>query len=244
MISQKTGTRATVLISVHATFVLFVALVVGACVAAIDSPSAEGEPKRDQTTHRADAPSATTNAHTRTSNQSELEFPSAHVAVADISESRRGSSKGTVAGMIQPVVGRGQELYTKYCALCHGDTGDGGGKFAYLMNPRPRNFQDGNFKLSTTQNQIPTDEDLFRTISNGMPGSAMPPWGHLPNSDIDALVTYVRQIHVEATREMLTDWIREGMIEDSELGQQALTVGDDLYWYVDPSTWATAVLIR
>lgn len=32
------------------------------------------------------------------------------------------------------------------------------------------------------------------------------------------------------------------IVEDSELGQQYLTVGDDLYWYVDPSTWATAVL--
>ena len=32
------------------------------------------------------------------------------------------------------------------------------------------------------------------------------------------------------------------MLEDRELGQQYLTIGDDLYWYVDPSTWATAVL--
>lgn len=34
------------------------------------------------------------------------------------------------------------------------------------------------------------------------------------------------------------------IVEDSELGQQYLTVGDDLNWYVDPSTWATAVLTR
>ncbi len=32
------------------------------------------------------------------------------------------------------------------------------------------------------------------------------------------------------------------MLEDSDRGQQYLTVGDDLNWYVDPSTWATAVL--
>ncbi|MGD2111688.1 MAG: sugar-binding protein [Phycisphaerae bacterium] len=32
------------------------------------------------------------------------------------------------------------------------------------------------------------------------------------------------------------------MLEDGDHGQQYLTVGDDLYWYVDPSTWATAVL--
>ncbi len=34
------------------------------------------------------------------------------------------------------------------------------------------------------------------------------------------------------------------ILEDRDHGQQYLTVGDDLYWYVDPSTWATAVLKR
>ena len=34
------------------------------------------------------------------------------------------------------------------------------------------------------------------------------------------------------------------ILEDSELGQQYVTVGDDLHWYVDPSTWPTAVLRR
>lgn len=34
------------------------------------------------------------------------------------------------------------------------------------------------------------------------------------------------------------------MLEDCDHGQQYLTIGDELYWYVDPSTWATAVLER
>ena len=34
------------------------------------------------------------------------------------------------------------------------------------------------------------------------------------------------------------------LIEDGDHGQQYLTVGDDLYWHVDPSTWATARLAR
>lgn len=34
------------------------------------------------------------------------------------------------------------------------------------------------------------------------------------------------------------------ILEDREKGQQYLTVGDDLLWFVDPSTWATAVLRR
>jgi hypothetical protein len=34
------------------------------------------------------------------------------------------------------------------------------------------------------------------------------------------------------------------MLEDVELGQQYLTVGDEFNWHVDPSTWATGVLTR
>lgn len=32
------------------------------------------------------------------------------------------------------------------------------------------------------------------------------------------------------------------MLEDTEKGQQSLTIGDDLNWFIDPSTWPTAVL--
>ena len=34
------------------------------------------------------------------------------------------------------------------------------------------------------------------------------------------------------------------MLEDTDHGQQHLTIGDDLSWNVDPSTWPTAVLKR
>jgi hypothetical protein len=33
-------------------------------------------------------------------------------------------------------------------------------------------------------------------------------------------------------------------LEDRELGKQPLTVGDDLNWWCDPSTWATGVLTK
>ncbi len=99
------------------------------------------------------------------------------------------------------MIGRGKELFAKQCAICHGEAGDGRGKFAYLMNPRPRNLQQGNFKLATTQNQVPSEDDLMRTLSRGMPGSAMPPWGHLPLSDLRALVAFVRDIQTRAARQ-------------------------------------------
>jgi hypothetical protein len=34
------------------------------------------------------------------------------------------------------------------------------------------------------------------------------------------------------------------MVEDVELGKQPLTVGDELNWHIDPSTWASAILTR
>lgn len=69
---------------------------------------------------------------------------------------------------------RGREVYTKNCASCHGDQGDGKGTAAYLLFPRPRNFQKSEFKLrSTPQGILPTDDDLFKTISQGIPGTGM-----------------------------------------------------------------------
>jgi len=136
-----------------------------------------------------------------------------------------------------PLIQRGSALYAKNCAICHGDAGDGGGKFAYLMNPRPRNFQQGDFKLSTTKNQIPSDEDLFRTIRDGMPGSAMPPWGHLPKADIDALVAFVRKVHVDATRNLLERWLRDGTLEKGELARtlaERTFPGDSLFVPPEP----------
>jgi len=109
-----------------------------------------------------------------------------------------GASQTEVIAATDSILARGKALFAKQCAICHGDQGDGAGKFAYLMNPRPRNLQQGNFKLATTQNQVPTEEDLLRTISRGMPGSAMPPWAHLPLSDLQALARYVKQIHLDA----------------------------------------------
>jgi len=116
-----------------------------------------------------------------------------------------------------PILSRGKELFAKQCSICHGDSGDGTGKFAYLMNPRPRNLQKGDFKLATTQNQVPSEEDLLRTISRGMPGSAMPPWGHLPLSDLRALVAFVRDIRIRGVGQEAQTLVAKGDLEASAL---------------------------
>lgn len=100
----------------------------------------------------------------------------------------------------------GRQTYVRQCAPCHGVNGDGEGPAAYLLYPRPRDFTTGQFRLVSTWDGVPTDEDLFRTISRGMPGSAMPPWSHLPEETRWGLVHYIktfskRPLEIQAPKE-------------------------------------------
>jgi mono/diheme cytochrome c family protein len=86
-----------------------------------------------------------------------------------------------------------QTLYEKECAVCHGSGGDGAGSAAYLLYPKPRDFTRGLFKVrSTLSGELPTDNDLFQTITQGMPGSAMPSFAHLSEEDRRSLVGVVK----------------------------------------------------
>lgn len=72
------------------------------------------------------------------------------------------------------LVEKGKVTYFKRCSFCHGMTGDGDGPVAEQMIPRPRDFTLGLYKFRSTETgALPTDEDLFRTISRGIPGTAM-----------------------------------------------------------------------
>ncbi|MEE2778593.1 MAG: cytochrome c [Acidobacteriota bacterium] len=68
----------------------------------------------------------------------------------------------------------GEALYERYCGVCHSPDGNGQGPASYLLFPKPRNFVHGQFKLrSTPMGTLATDDDLVRTVSNGIPGTAM-----------------------------------------------------------------------
>src|SRR5437773_7655633 len=82
----------------------------------------------------------------------------------------------------------GKAAYEKKCALCHGDKGDGKGPAADLLDPRPRDFTTGIYKIRTAASKTPTDRDLFDVITRGMPGTFMPPWDVLPERDRGNLV--------------------------------------------------------
>ncbi len=73
------------------------------------------------------------------------------------------------------IVRLGKQVYQTRCFICHGRAGDGQGSASQLMRTKPRNFTLGEFKLRTTPwGALPTDDDLFRTVSLGFPQYGMP----------------------------------------------------------------------
>ncbi len=87
---------------------------------------------------------------------------------------------------------RGKEAYTLYCRACHGDHGDGQGPAAAGYRPPPRDFTVGLFKFAAVSSgSLPRDEDLTRTVRNGLHGTAMLAWD-IDDGDLDAIVGYLK----------------------------------------------------
>jgi cytochrome c oxidase cbb3-type subunit 2 len=91
-------------------------------------------------------------------------------------------------------VQRGRKIYFRACAPCHGIRGDGSGPAAKGFDPAPQNFRRGVYKFRTTVSGVlPIDEDLERTVREGVPGTEMPRWKNvLSQADIEAVVQYIK----------------------------------------------------
>lgn len=92
----------------------------------------------------------------------------------------------------------GKQLYTQHCTHCHAENGDGKGASAPVVYPKPRDFTTGIYKFRTRHetangNKLPADEDIFRSINEGLHGTSMPGWGKLlSKAQIWQLVHYIK----------------------------------------------------
>ena len=143
---------------------------------------------------------------------------------------------GSATDTTQPAAicaNRGRGLYTTYCVSCHGDTGRGNGAAAYLLSPAPRDFGSTRFRIVSTVNQAPTEADLVAVLRRGMPGSAMPPWEWMPESDLVALAGYVRELAITGRADDLQKRaeVEEETLERAEalaIATRAMTPGDPI----------------
>ncbi len=87
------------------------------------------------------------------------------------------------------LVERGKTFFQQNCVACHGVNGLGDGPAAAALNPKPRNFTSTEgWKNGRAPAQI------FKTLSNGLQGSAMASFATLSIEDRWALVHYVRSL--------------------------------------------------
>ena len=100
-----------------------------------------------------------------------------------------GQDKNPYAGDAK-VAKLGESQFRANCAFCHGLGARGGGRGPDLTRVQKRH---GN-----------SDADLFRTINEGVPGTAMPPNGAtqqgvgMTEEEIWQVITYIRSVQVKA----------------------------------------------
>jgi mono/diheme cytochrome c family protein len=98
-----------------------------------------------------------------------------------------GFKKGELAPLPPAeMIEAGKRVYFTKCVWCHGVDGAGDGPAADRLWPRPRNFNQGTFKIRRTasgelplfdaKKAVEAENDLFATVTHGLPGSAMPSW--------------------------------------------------------------------
>lgn len=96
-------------------------------------------------------------------------------------------------------VAAGKALYDVNCMSCHGPKGKGDGPVGAALNPKPRDFSEGDFKFDTDDDgKAGTDADLINVISNGAAaygGSAlMAPWPAFSEEQKANLVAFIRSL--------------------------------------------------
>ena len=65
------------------------------------------------------------------------------------------------------------DLYAEHCSGCHGTNGDGNGRGARHLFPRPRDFRTESLRLVSSLNGAATLDDVVAVIERGMPGTSM-----------------------------------------------------------------------
>jgi len=118
------------------------------------------------------------------------------------------------AGGEGALLARGRNIYLHMCVFCHGKDGNGGGAAVEYLYPWPRDFRKGIFKFrSTPTGSLPRDEDLYRTIVKGVPGTSMPAWGDAVSpEDTWALIDLIKSFSSRFQKESPGEPLKPGEV--------------------------------
>ncbi len=127
---------------------------------------------------------------------------------------------GTTQERLSPV----RELYELHCTACHGTNGDGNGRAARHLFPKPRDLRTGKTRLVSTRNGIPTTEDIEAVMKNGMPGTSMQVFDQLTDDQRRQLAQEVLRLNQEGIRSQMLELLKaEGEeVDEQEVRQVVL----------------------
>src|SRR3990167_4739485 len=107
----------------------------------------------------------------------------------------------------------GKKVYEKRCWYCHGIEGKGDGPASKTMFPKPRNFTRNEYKVrSTAAGAVPTDEDLFRIITSGIEGTAMPFWSTISETERWQVIYYIKTFNEQFKKDTAPKVVSVGSV--------------------------------
>ncbi|NLX94566.1 MAG: hypothetical protein GXY83_00165 [Rhodopirellula sp.] len=119
----------------------------------------------------------------------------------------------------------GADLYAAHCGACHGENGDGNGRAARHLFPKPQNLRSGRFRLPSTRNGVATLADIESVLLRGMPGTAMRSFENLSEDQRALLAREVQRIYREGVGEhLIKTLIDQGEEIDEDDVRQAMKI--------------------
>jgi len=123
----------------------------------------------------------------------------------------------TLAPSTAPDLARGAALYAENCASCHGATGDGRGPAAANLDPPPIAFTD--IERARQRSLF----GLYQVIDQGIEGTSMPSFAHLPTADRWALAFHSGSLAFDRAEEGERLWKSDPALRERFPDLAALT---------------------
>jgi mono/diheme cytochrome c family protein len=114
-------------------------------------------------------------------------------------------------------LGAARKVYRRACEECHGREGHGDGEKARSLGFRARDFSRAAFKCRCTPSgALPTDDDLLRTVAQGLPGTPMTGHADLSPDEQRAAIAYVKSLVPRFASETAPACIEEPVAPSAE----------------------------